>query len=152
MKPTVNTNEVLQAAARQSNKTVVEALATAIPVGNPKAEAKLVASAGEKTVDAQPTAAQPATPKKTKKPAADNAAKNPSAAPQAPVNKTETKPVKEAKPVEKTKVNPKLIAARKIFDKNSTKPAGEIAGMIAKQMEITYSNAYYYVTRVFGKK
>lgn len=46
--------------------------------------------------------------------------------------------------------------ALKIFDrevaKNSKIEAGDVAGTISKEMKMSYSNAYYYVTRVFGLK
>lgn len=47
------------------------------------------------------------------------------------------------------RTNNKKDAARKIFDANQGKGKGEIARLIAAELEITYANAYYYVTRVF---
>lgn len=52
----------------------------------------------------------------------------------------------------------KLIAARRYFDKHKVDKdgkavaAGIIAGGLAKELKMSYSNAYYYVTRVFGLK
>lgn len=45
----------------------------------------------------------------------------------------------------------KKSAALKLFEENSDKGNGEIARLIAKELEITYANAYYYVTRVFKR-
>lgn len=39
--------------------------------------------------------------------------------------------------------------ARVIFDREAGKPAGAIAKIIATEIDITYANAYYYVSRVF---
>lgn len=47
------------------------------------------------------------------------------------------------------RVNDKKEAARRIFDANRDKGNGEIAKLISSELEITYANAYYYVTRVF---
>lgn len=41
--------------------------------------------------------------------------------------------------------------ARAVYDKYAGKPAGDIAKLIASELDITYSNAYYYVSRVFNK-
>lgn len=49
------------------------------------------------------------------------------------------------------KVNDKKVAAQRIFDSNKDKGNGEIAKMISTELEITYANAYYYVTRVFKR-
>jgi hypothetical protein len=59
---------------------------------------------------------------------------------------TKVKAVKEAK---QPKTNDKKVAAQKIFESNKDKGNGEIAKLIASELEITYANAYYYVTRVF---
>lgn len=60
--------------------------------------------------------------------------------------KTKTPKVK----AEKTpKVNDKKVAAQRLFEANKDKGNGEIAKMISTELEITYANAYYYVTRVF---
>lgn len=45
----------------------------------------------------------------------------------------------------------KKVAALKLFEANVDKGNGEIARLIAKELEITYANAYYYVTRVFKR-
>lgn len=41
--------------------------------------------------------------------------------------------------------------AREVYNKYAGKPAGDIAKLIASELDITYSNAYYYVSRVFNK-
>jgi len=63
--------------------------------------------------------------------------------------KTKTPKVKAEKAPKVPKVNDKKVAAHRIFDANREKGNGEIATMIAGELEITYANAYYYVTRVF---
>lgn len=45
--------------------------------------------------------------------------------------------------------NDKKAAALRVFEANRGKGQGEIARLIAAELEITYANAYYYVTRVF---
>lgn len=45
----------------------------------------------------------------------------------------------------------KKVAALKLFEVNSDKGSGEIARLISKELDITYANAYYYVTRVFKR-
>lgn len=58
----------------------------------------------------------------------------------------------KAPKAEKTpKVNDKKVAAKRIFDANKDKGNGEIAQLIASELEITYANAYYYVTRAFKR-
>lgn len=47
--------------------------------------------------------------------------------------------------------NDKKAAALDIFLKNKDKKAGEVAQLIADELDITYANAYYYVSRVFAK-
>lgn len=54
----------------------------------------------------------------------------------------------KAKPA---KTNDKKGKAKAIFDANKDKANGEIAGLISKELEITYANAYYYVSRVFKR-
>lgn len=49
------------------------------------------------------------------------------------------------------KTNDKKVAAKSIFDANKDKGNGEIAQLISKELEITYANAYYYVTRAFKR-
>lgn len=58
---------------------------------------------------------------------------------------------KKYKPTVKNNTNDKREAARRVFIANNTKSSTEIAKIIAQELEITYSNAYYYVTRVFRK-
>ena len=59
--------------------------------------------------------------------------------------------VKAEKPVKAPKENNKKIAALRLFEANPDKNNGAIARMIAAELEITYANAYYYVTRVFKR-
>lgn len=66
----------------------------------------------------------------------------------APKSKAKTKSITEKQP----KVNDKKVAAQRIFDINIDKSNGFIARIIEKELEITYANAYYYVTRVFKRK
>jgi hypothetical protein len=49
------------------------------------------------------------------------------------------------------KVNDKRVAAEGLFRANPTMNNGQIAKLIAAELEITYANAYYYVTRVFKR-
>ena len=65
-----------------------------------------------------------------------------------PLSKTKSKTVPNKQP----KVNDKKVAAQFIFDANKDKSNGFIARLIEKELEITYANAYYYVTRVFKRK
>jgi hypothetical protein len=53
--------------------------------------------------------------------------------------------------VKAPRVNDKKLAAQKLFESNKDKGNGEIATLISKELEITYANAYYYVTRVFKR-
>ena len=50
-----------------------------------------------------------------------------------------------------TKSNDKKPKAKAIFDANKSLTNGEIAGLIAKELEITYANAYYYASRCFKR-
>lgn len=50
-----------------------------------------------------------------------------------------------------TKSNDKKAKAKVIFDSNKDKTNGEIAQLIAADLDITYANAYYYVSRVFKR-
>jgi hypothetical protein len=55
-------------------------------------------------------------------------------------------------PPKESKVNDKKEAALRVFNENkSTMSNGKIAKLIARELEITYANAYYYVTRVFKR-
>lgn len=49
------------------------------------------------------------------------------------------------------KENDKKVAAMRLFDAHLDKNNGAIARIIAAELEITYANAYYYVTRVFKR-
>ena len=49
------------------------------------------------------------------------------------------------------RTNDKKDAALKLFEANKDKGNGAIATLISKELEITYANAYYYVTRVFKR-
>jgi hypothetical protein len=59
--------------------------------------------------------------------------------------------VKVEKVAKDPKVNEKKVVAQTIFNANKELGNGEIAKLIADNLEITYANAYYYVTRVFRK-
>lgn len=63
------------------------------------------------------------------------------------VSSTTTRKVK----IKSVKTNDKKPKAKAIFDANKDKTNGEIAQMIAAELEITYANAYYYVSRVFKR-
>lgn len=58
---------------------------------------------------------------------------------------------KKAKRVGSASPDDKKERARAVYDKYAGKPAGDIAKLIASELDITYSNAYYYVSRVFNK-
>jgi len=58
---------------------------------------------------------------------------------------------KAPKVTKEPKVNDKKVAALRIFESNTDKGNGTVAKMISEQLEITYANAYYYVTRVFKR-
>lgn len=45
----------------------------------------------------------------------------------------------------------KKARAYEIFVREEGKTKGEVATIIANEIDITYANAYYYVSRVFGK-
>lgn len=57
--------------------------------------------------------------------------------------------VAKTKQPKEPKTNTKKQAAMRIFEANKDKGNGEIAKLISTELEITYANAYYYVTRVF---
>lgn len=61
------------------------------------------------------------------------------------------KAVKPAPVPKEEKVNDKKVAAQRLFDANQDKNNGAIARLIAAELEISYANAYYYVTRVFKR-
>lgn len=50
-----------------------------------------------------------------------------------------------------TNSNDKKAKAFDIFTREAGKTKGEIAAIIASEIDITYANAYYYVSRVFSK-
>lgn len=58
---------------------------------------------------------------------------------------------KPAKKVAQPRSSDKKERARAIFLANNTESNNNIAKIIATELDITYSNAYYYVTRVFKK-
>ena len=58
---------------------------------------------------------------------------------------------KAPKIAKEPKINDKKVAAMRIFDANLDRGNGAVAKMISEQLEITYANAYYYVTRVFKR-
>jgi hypothetical protein len=47
--------------------------------------------------------------------------------------------------------NDKKVKAKAIFDQHKDKSNGEIAKIIADDLKISYSNAYYYTSRVFKR-
>lgn len=49
------------------------------------------------------------------------------------------------------KNNDKKAQAEQLFNENKQLSNGELAKLISKQLEITYANAYYYVSRVFTR-
>ena len=57
--------------------------------------------------------------------------------------------VLKTKEPKEPKLNTKKQAALQIFEANKDKGNGQIAKLISTELEITYANAYYYVTRVF---
>jgi hypothetical protein len=57
----------------------------------------------------------------------------------------------KVKAIKSGKSNDKKDRAKTIFDANKDKTNGEIAQMIASDLNITYANAYYYVSRVFKR-
>lgn len=59
--------------------------------------------------------------------------------------------VTKPKVAKQPKTNNKKVAALNLFEANKDKGNGEIAQLISKELEITYANAYYYVTRVFKR-
>jgi hypothetical protein len=61
------------------------------------------------------------------------------------------KAVKAPKEPKVAPVNNKKDAALTIYQANPDKNNGAIARLIAAELEITYANAYYYVTRVFKR-
>jgi hypothetical protein len=61
------------------------------------------------------------------------------------------KAVKAPTEAKEPKVNDKKVAALRLFEAHPDKNNGAIARMIATELEITYANAYYYVTRVFKR-
>jgi len=65
------------------------------------------------------------------------------------VKKAAKESIAKAKEPKQPKSNTKKQAAMQIFETNKDKGNGEIAKLIAAELEITYANAYYYVTRVF---
>ena len=62
-----------------------------------------------------------------------------------------TRKVAKPKAEKAPRSNDKKAAALKLFEANKEKGNGEIAKLISTELEITYANAYYYVTRVFTR-
>ncbi|NDE17384.1 hypothetical protein EBZ80_20880, partial [bacterium] len=59
---------------------------------------------------------------------------------------------KRGRPATKTATGSNLKAdALAICNANASLSNAQLAGMIAKQLEITYANAYYYSSRVFRR-
>ena len=67
------------------------------------------------------------------------------------VKPVKVKAVKVAPLPKEEKVNDKKVAAQRLFDANQDKNNGAIARLISAELEISYANAYYYVTRVFKR-
>jgi hypothetical protein len=67
------------------------------------------------------------------------------------VKPVKVKAVKIAPLPKEEKVNDKKVAAQRLFDANQDKNNGAIARLISAELEISYANAYYYVTRVFKR-
>lgn len=63
---------------------------------------------------------------------------------------SQTKVAKSTEPKE-VKVNDKRVAALRICDANSNMNKGQLAKLIASELEITYANAYFYSSRVWKK-
>ncbi|NBX51232.1 hypothetical protein EBT25_15215 [bacterium] len=58
----------------------------------------------------------------------------------------------QAKIRENGKTNDKKLAAKYVIENADPSISnGEVAKIVAKELEITYANAYYYVTRVFKR-
>ena len=53
--------------------------------------------------------------------------------------------------VKESRGGDKKVRALEIFNREKGKSSGEIAQAIAAELDITYANAYYYVSRVFAK-
>lgn len=150
-KKAVDTANVLAAAAGVVAGAMVTGDApAAMPVGTKVAQVDGHV-AQVKPADAAQATAAPEVAKTTAAPA--KAAK---VAKAAKAKKADAKGAKPETKAKEKKVNTKLVAAKRIFDKmcaKAEKPtAGDVAGAIQKELKISYSNAYYYVTRVFGMK
>lgn len=61
------------------------------------------------------------------------------------------KAVKVPKEPKVAPVNDKRVAALRICEANSEMNNGQLARLIAKELEITYANAYFYSSRVFKR-
>lgn len=68
-----------------------------------------------------------------------------------PAERAQVSAVKPKPVIKEVKVNDKRVAAESLFKANLTMNNGQIAKLIASELEITYANAYYYVTRVFKR-
>ena len=68
------------------------------------------------------------------------------------VKPVKVKAVKPAPVPKEEKVNDKKVAALRICEANSEMNNGQLARLIAKELEITYSNAYFYSSRVWKKR
>lgn len=61
------------------------------------------------------------------------------------------KAVKDVSTPKVAPINDKKVAAQRLYEANPDMNNGAIARKIAAELEITYANAYYYVTRVFKR-
>ena len=64
---------------------------------------------------------------------------------------TKIKAVKAVSTPKVAPINDKKVAAQRLYEANPDMNNGAIARKIAAELEITYANAYYYVTRVFKR-
>lgn len=61
------------------------------------------------------------------------------------------RPIKKVKRAGREGSGDKKDNAFKIYTQHKDKPTGDIARLIAAELQITYANAHYYVSRVFKK-
>lgn len=68
-----------------------------------------------------------------------------------PAERAQVSAVKPKPAIKEVKVNDKRVAALRICDANSSMNKGQLAKLIASELEITYANAYFYSSRVWKK-
>lgn len=90
-------------------------------------------------------------PEKAFKIALDKFAKVERTMPYVFAGSTEDKSPKTRAEVKEPRGGDKKAKALEIFNREKGKTSGEIAQMIATEIDMTYANAYYYVSRVFAK-